>query len=193
MASRVFRKIALDRLSSPEQLDQLVQVTPPRGWAALGILTALLAAGVLWGWFGSVSVEVFGDCVLQPRTSAIISQAEAQELEAIFLLPLDDGKKVSTGTEAHVFLDPGNEQRGFILGDVRSVQVISRDGRLWTQVEIALRPGQSALSGYNGSSSPAPAGLNSSSSSGARIAGKIVLQRNRPLSLLVPGLHGGGT
>lgn len=152
----------------------------------------MLAAGVLWGWLGSVSVEVSGDCVLQPRTSAIISPAEAQELEAIFLLPLDEGKKVSTGAEAHVFLDQGNEQRGFLVGDVRGVQVISRDGRLWTQVEIALRPGQSALSAYN-VPSPAPAGLNSSSSSGARIAGKIVLQRNRPLSLLVPGLHGGGT
>jgi HlyD family secretion protein len=28
----IFRKVSLERLSSPEQLDQLMQVTDPRGW-----------------------------------------------------------------------------------------------------------------------------------------------------------------
>ncbi len=36
----IFRKVALERLSSPEQLDQLLQVTDPKGWLALGALGA---------------------------------------------------------------------------------------------------------------------------------------------------------
>ena len=39
----IFRKVALERLSSPEQLDQLMQVTSPKGWLALAGLGALLA------------------------------------------------------------------------------------------------------------------------------------------------------
>jgi len=31
----IFRQAALDRLSSPEQLDRLMQVTLPTGWIAL--------------------------------------------------------------------------------------------------------------------------------------------------------------
>src|SRR5262249_6294354 len=51
MAQLKFRKTALDRLSSSEQLDRLLQVTSPRGWIALVGLGLLLAASLLWGIF----------------------------------------------------------------------------------------------------------------------------------------------
>ena len=36
MAERsIFRQAALDRLSSPEQLDRVMRVTDPKGWIAL--------------------------------------------------------------------------------------------------------------------------------------------------------------
>ena len=45
-ASQVFRKAALDRLASPEQLDELIPVVDARGWiAALGIGVVSLAVG----------------------------------------------------------------------------------------------------------------------------------------------------
>ena len=31
----LFRKVSLDRLSSPEQLDQLLRVTDPKSWLGL--------------------------------------------------------------------------------------------------------------------------------------------------------------
>jgi HlyD family secretion protein len=60
----IFRKVALERLSSPEQLDQLMQVTNPQGWLALFGLCALLAAALLWGIFGSVPTETSGEGIL---------------------------------------------------------------------------------------------------------------------------------
>jgi hypothetical protein len=60
MARQIFRKEALDRLSSPEQLDQLMQVTSPRGWIALGALGLLLLAGLLWGLFGTIPTTAEG-------------------------------------------------------------------------------------------------------------------------------------
>jgi hypothetical protein len=64
MARPIFRKSALDRLASPEQLDQLMQVTSPRAWIALAGLGLLLLMALLWGLLGSVSTTVAAQGVL---------------------------------------------------------------------------------------------------------------------------------
>lgn len=64
MAQLIFRKAALGRLSSSEQLDRLLQVTSPRAWIALTGLSLLLAAALLWGIFGRVSTTVEGQGIL---------------------------------------------------------------------------------------------------------------------------------
>jgi HlyD family secretion protein len=60
----MFRKVALERLSSPEQLDLLMQVTSPRSWIALSGLGLLLATAVVWGFLGSVPTKVQAQGVL---------------------------------------------------------------------------------------------------------------------------------
>jgi HlyD family secretion protein len=60
----LFRKTALERLSSPEQLDQLLQVTRPRTWLTLFTMLALLAGAVVWGIWGEVSTVVYGQGML---------------------------------------------------------------------------------------------------------------------------------
>ncbi|MCC7054305.1 MAG: NHLP bacteriocin system secretion protein [Gemmatimonadaceae bacterium] len=60
----VFRKIALERLSSPEQLDQLTQVTTPRGWIALSAFYLLLVTGVVWSFAGRLPEKVTGNGIL---------------------------------------------------------------------------------------------------------------------------------
>lgn len=62
--SKIFRKVALERLSSPEQLDQLMQVTRPQGWLALAGLVTLILAAVAWGVFGSIPTEALGQGIL---------------------------------------------------------------------------------------------------------------------------------
>ncbi|HEY9425672.1 MAG TPA: NHLP bacteriocin system secretion protein [Gemmatimonadaceae bacterium] len=60
----VFRKVSLDRLASPEQLDQLMQVTTPRGWVALLALSILLLTAVVWGCVGRIPETVHGQGIL---------------------------------------------------------------------------------------------------------------------------------
>src|SRR5437660_9580673 len=64
MPRQIFRKAALERLSSPEQLDRLMQVTSPRAWIALAALGLLLVAALAWGLFGTVTTTVEGQGVL---------------------------------------------------------------------------------------------------------------------------------
>ncbi|MBW3572416.1 MAG: NHLP bacteriocin system secretion protein [Gemmatimonadetes bacterium] len=60
----IFRSVALERLSSPEQLDQLMQVTTPRGWLLLVGVGALLATALVWGVLGSVPERIAGQGIL---------------------------------------------------------------------------------------------------------------------------------
>ncbi len=61
---KIFREVALDRLSSPEQLDQLMQVTTPRGWIALASFGLLVVAALAWGVLGSVPERIQGQGIL---------------------------------------------------------------------------------------------------------------------------------
>ncbi len=56
----MFRPEALARLSSPEQLDQLMRTTHPRAWLALAAIALLIAAALVWSIFGSVATTVPG-------------------------------------------------------------------------------------------------------------------------------------
>lgn len=57
-APSFFRKSALEKLSTPEKLDQLIQVTSPRAWIALCTIGIALAAAIAWGCFGRVKTKV---------------------------------------------------------------------------------------------------------------------------------------
>ncbi len=72
MRTEIFRKVALDRLSSPEQLDQLMQVTTPRGWIALATLAVLMGVAALWSVTGSIPERVAGRGILL-RSGGIFS------------------------------------------------------------------------------------------------------------------------
>ncbi len=60
----VYRKVSLDRLASPEQLDQLMHVTDGKGWLALAALGGLLAVGLAWGVLGVLPETVSGMGIL---------------------------------------------------------------------------------------------------------------------------------
>jgi HlyD family secretion protein len=60
----LFRTRALERLSSPERLDALMQVTSPKGWLALYTVAGLLACVLIWSIVGSVPTRVDGEGML---------------------------------------------------------------------------------------------------------------------------------
>jgi HlyD family secretion protein len=60
----IFRKAALERLSSPEQLDQLAGLTSPLGWLALAALGVVVVSALAWSVFGSVPTWVEGRGIL---------------------------------------------------------------------------------------------------------------------------------
>lgn len=62
--NRIFRKVSLDRLSSPEELDQRLTVTSPIGWMALVAVGILIFAALVWGIFGRISDKAIGSGII---------------------------------------------------------------------------------------------------------------------------------
>ena len=67
MKTDIFRKVALDRLSSPEQLDELMEVTTTRAWAAVCALSLLVVVALAWGFMGTVPTKVQANGILIKR------------------------------------------------------------------------------------------------------------------------------
>ena len=55
--SSIFRKKSMDRVSSPEALNDYIRVTTPSVWIVLLALAALLVGMLAWSVFGTVEVH----------------------------------------------------------------------------------------------------------------------------------------
>ncbi|MDB5839542.1 MAG: bacteriocin system secretion protein [Herminiimonas sp.] len=64
MSNGLFRKSALQSLSSPEQLDQLVRIPQPGTWVALIASCLVLLAAVVWSVYGVLPTSLSGQGIL---------------------------------------------------------------------------------------------------------------------------------
>jgi len=82
--SDIFRKEALDRLSSPEQLDQSLRLVRPLDWLLLTGLGTLVTFAVGWSIFGKIPVTVTGRGVLiRPRRVVQLQSPISGQLESV--------------------------------------------------------------------------------------------------------------
>jgi HlyD family secretion protein len=83
-SNNLFRKKALERASSPEQLDQVIQLVRPHHWLPLAAFSSLMAAGIAWSIIGRIPVTVAGQGVLTyPSTVVDIQSLGAGQLSRI--------------------------------------------------------------------------------------------------------------
>lgn len=68
---KIYRSSSLERLSTPDQLDQLLSITSPRSWIATGSIGLLLVGVVLWGVFGRSLTVVEARGLLIPTDGAV--------------------------------------------------------------------------------------------------------------------------
>ena len=105
----IYRKVSLDRLSSPEQVDFLLDVTSSKGWVALLSLCAALAAGLVWGFTGSTATTVSGKGVIV-RTGGVFNviSIAAGQITEVRVKPGDD---VRPGQVVAVVAQPDLEEK----------------------------------------------------------------------------------
>ncbi|NBN79950.1 NHLP bacteriocin system secretion protein [Microvirga tunisiensis] len=126
-AARLFRKSALDRLSSPEQLDQLIRLTRPRDWIAMLAVLSLIGLALAWSILGRVPERVKGSGILITSGGRVVDAVAIGEgtLSEI-LVPV--GGRVSQGEQVARVIHPALRQQ---LENIRAV-VSERAGQLET-------------------------------------------------------------
>ncbi len=105
MSSSLFRQNSLDRISSPDQLNDYIKVSNPSIWMVLTALFIILGAVFVWGITGSLP------------TSISISGV-AQDGEAVCYLDTESAGGVRTGQKVTIKI-PGDDTS--YLGVVKEV------------------------------------------------------------------------
>lgn len=105
----LFRKQALERLSSPDRLDELLVVLGRGDWTLLVTAAALVVAALAWGAFGRIPLYAEGRAVLaRPGAVAPVAAHAAGVLER---LDLAVGARVEAGQVVARLAQPLLEQR----------------------------------------------------------------------------------
>jgi hypothetical protein len=185
MQKRLFRKVALDRLSSPEQLDALMQITSPRSWVALLAVGLVLAGIILWSLFGWIERTI--------RTEGFLIQDTDGQLMATAYLSFEDAQQVTPGMDAKVSpVTVSPQEYGFILGTVQSVgAAATTDQRAQTlfpnelviAVSIVLRDNPATSTGYTWSIAEGPS---TPIRPDTACTVTIVLEKERPINRILP-------
>ena len=96
MAKSLFREDALKKLSSPEQLDQAIQITSARAWIWLAGLAVVMAAGLMWGFFGSIPTRVNGAGIIIYEGGEVFP-AESEGQGKLLEILVEPGQSVEKG------------------------------------------------------------------------------------------------
>jgi HlyD family secretion protein len=128
----VFREHVLQRQSSsPEQLDELIDVTKPVDWLALTAIWFVLAFAVLWGVFGSVPTRVTGEGMLFGGGKIVDVEASA------------------SARVAHVLTRPGDYvEEGQIIAEIDQAELRERHASLSLKLEESREDRQKLIADH---------------------------------------------
>lgn len=104
--AEIFRQEVLDRLNSPERLDELLRITSPQGWVGLLAATLVILTALAWGIFGTIPTKVDGlGIFIDPRGIHPVVALGSGRLSSIKVKigdTLDAGQLVATMTNPDV-------------------------------------------------------------------------------------------
>jgi hypothetical protein len=191
----IFRQEAVQRLSSPEELDRLFRLTPPAAWTVLAGLWLVMVALVVWCFEGRIPVELSGQGILM-RLGALqrVVAAEAglitvvmarpgQKVEAhqplLRLQPLSGGpsRVIEAGTSGTVAEIPLDVESYVEVGDTLA-RIEHPDRRLRALFYVPLAQGKLLGPGLPARISPATA----ESAAYGYLEGRVIYVSELPVS-----------
>ena len=91
MNSQLFRKKSVDRVSSPEQLNEYIRVANPGVWMVLAAIVILLAGVVVWGCIGHLDTTLTTAIVCENGEAVIyVKEADAEKIAVGMTVRVDD-------------------------------------------------------------------------------------------------------
>lgn len=108
MSTGFFRKSALEKLSTPEKLDQLIKVTDRKAWIALLTISLAIITAIVWSIFGKVKTKLDVIGVIQGgEVHEVVATSQGQLVE----LNVKIGSYVKRGDVIAVLQQPELNQQ----------------------------------------------------------------------------------
>lgn len=177
--SKIYRKAALDRLSSPDQFDQLMRVTGPRSWIVLAALLLGLVVLLAWGIFGRV--------ITRTAVEGVLAAGADGNLVAHVRAAPEQAARIEPGMTAHIVpasLRP--EEHGYLIGTVE--HRVDERSPADSTVTFSIRLHRADGRGGGYASTSGSARERAALQPGAPIIGSIVLEERRPVAVALPAV-----
>jgi hypothetical protein len=196
----LFRQEALDKISSPEQLDQLLQVVSLKDWLPLASLGFVVAIALVWSIFGKIPLTA------EAKGLLLQSPTDPNQLISVSYFPIEDGRQIQAGDRMLITPVTANFQEfGGIEAVVTQVsdQPVMRNSALqqvqnneelldlvYVPASIAvtaeLKPDGTTATGYQWSMSKGP---NMRVAGGVPTQGRVTLSERSPIQFIFPFLQ----
>lgn len=125
--NKLYRKQALQQVSSPENLDQSLQISNSLGWVAVATLGVILAAALVWGIWGSIATKVSTQGIFLHQSG--IANIQTQASGKLTNISVSVGDSVSGGTVIATMRLENLEQR--IEDEKAALQDLKKEHRLY--------------------------------------------------------------
>lgn len=109
MGNSIFRKKSLDKISSPDQLDQYLKVSTPSAWFILLALALVAVSAGIWCIFGSIPQTICG-------TGIRIGE------NMVCFIPAEDSNMTKEGMEVRVTPKGSKETYEGILQNIEKAE-----------------------------------------------------------------------
>ena len=91
MNEKLFRKKSVDKVSSPEQLNEYIRVANPGVWMVLAAIVILLAGVVVWGFIGHLDTTLSTAVVCENGEAVVyVKEADIEKIDIGMIVRVDD-------------------------------------------------------------------------------------------------------
>lgn len=98
MNEQLFRKKSIDRVSSPEQLNEYIRVSNPGVWMVLAAIIVLLVGAIVWGVVGTLDTTLSTVAIAENgEVTMYVKEADVASIESGMTVRIGD--KEGTVTE----------------------------------------------------------------------------------------------
>ena len=102
MNTQLFRKKSVDKVSSPEQLDEYIRVANPGVWMVLAAIIILLAGVVVWGCIGHLDTTLDTAVVCEGGEALVyVKEADIEKIQVGMTVRVGDSECVISEISAN--------------------------------------------------------------------------------------------
>ena len=143
--AQLYRKSALDKISSPEQLDKTLTVTSPMSWIALAAVTFIIVVTVIWSFVGTIPVTVTtSGIVASPVSTNAVFNPESGKITAMQVHP---GSPLDFDTEVAIYKTGNGDVKTLYSDQIGTVtEVLTKAGDSINQGNEVVRVSPNAVS-----------------------------------------------